>query len=348
VVSGLAFALAVLSKETALLFLPALLYIIYTNAEAFHRRFALALWLTAFLSLSSHYILFALMKGEFFPSGTRLGGSIPHASLVDGVQSQMVLQGGYALDPNSTFVTYLREWAIGGAFIRVPDAPLIIGGIVATAFALLLSLNDRRLRYAVFLAVSYWAFLVSGFKVSDLYIIPLVPLLALTIALSIHRVTEFVSTFPSARFASPILAGALLLPFGRYYVAQPANYVTDQTTKQVEAVRWLDANVPADSFVLIDNYAFVDLQAPGPVSENIISNAFYYWTTETDSAIRTELLEDDWQNIDYVLLTPQMVYDATQSSLVLTTSARENSVSLQLFSNNGWDVDIRKVNSDVE
>jgi 4-amino-4-deoxy-L-arabinose transferase-like glycosyltransferase len=346
-ISAIAFGMAVLTKESALFFFPAILYIVVTNSNEYHRSFAIGSWLTIFLTIVSYYVLLALLKGEFFPSGTPLGGSHPHASLLASIGQQTARRGGFFLDPQSTFVTFLNEWIRGGEFIEFGDAPLIIGGGIATALALVLSINDQKLRYAVLLLLSYWAFLISGFEISVLYVIPLVPLLALAIALSIHRLGETLGGASSGGIASAILAGALLFPFARYYATQPANYIMDHTTRQIDAVHWIDANISDDALLIIDNYAFVDLQAEGRVSSKAIDNAYYYWTAETDSAIRTEILEDNWQNVDYILLSPQMVYDAAEEGLALTSDAQENSVPVKTFSNNGWDIEVREVMVDV-
>jgi hypothetical protein len=189
--------------------------------------------------------------------------------------------------------------------------------------------------------------LISGFDISALYVIPLIPLLALTIALSIHRLSEVLGSASSKRIVSPVLAGILLLPFTLYYATQSTNYNVDHTTQQIDAVRWIDSNISENSFVLIDNYAFVDLQAEGRVSEKTLDNAYPYWAAETDAAIRTEILANDWQNIDYILLSPQMSYDATQDGLTLTLDAEENSFPLMTFSNNGWDIEVREVDVDM-
>jgi 4-amino-4-deoxy-L-arabinose transferase-like glycosyltransferase len=346
-VSAIVFGIAVLTKEPALFFLPAILYIIITNSDQYHRGFAIGIWITVFLSIISYYILFALLKGEFFPSGTPLGGSYPHVSLLSTIGQQTAQRGGFFLDPQSAFMLYLNQWARGGEIIEVGDAPLIIGGGIATAFALILSFDDRKLRYIVFLLLSYLGFLISGFDISALYVIPLIPLLSLTIALSLHRLGEVLSDASSKRMVSPVLAGILLLPFALSYATQPANYTMDHTTRQIDAVKWIDSNIPENSFVLIDNYAFVDLHAKGIVSERTLDNAYPYWATESDAAIRTGLLENDWQNINYILLSPQMSYDAVQDGLTLTLAAEANSVPLMTFPNNGWDIEVREVDVDM-
>jgi len=343
VLGAIAFGLAVLSKESAAFLFPALLYIVITNSNKKHRNFAVALWLTAFLSVLSYYILFALLKGEFFPAGTALGGTTPHVSLLVTVRDQLVRTGGFFLDPQSTFQQFLREWRGGGSFENVPDAPLIIGGAIATVAIVGLSLNDQRLRYVALLVLSYWAFLMSGYEVIALYVIPLVPLLALAIAFSIHKIGEMVSGSSSVSWARLVVAGIALFPFVRYYMVQPANYITDQTTQQVMAIQWIDANIPDGSVMLIDNYAYVDLRAASRASNRAYDHVYYYWTAETDSSIKTGVLADNWQTVRYVLMTPQMSLDATQAGLSLTASAIENSAPLQTFSNNGWDVEIREV-----
>ena len=81
--SALLFGLAVLSKGSALFFLPALLYVILATAHQHHRRFASTMWVALAVFMVSFYPLYAQMKVELFPEGSALGGDFPHVSLIE-------------------------------------------------------------------------------------------------------------------------------------------------------------------------------------------------------------------------------------------------------------------------
>lgn len=76
--SALTFGIAVLTKESAIFFFPAFIYIAYSQAHKVHRSFAVIKWIAISTTIISVYMLYAVLKGELFPSGTPLGGVITH------------------------------------------------------------------------------------------------------------------------------------------------------------------------------------------------------------------------------------------------------------------------------
>ena len=68
--SGLAFGVAVLSKENAIFFAPTIFYLLYRRAKGdANSRFTIMFWLFAAIASSSVYFLFATLKNELLPSG---------------------------------------------------------------------------------------------------------------------------------------------------------------------------------------------------------------------------------------------------------------------------------------
>jgi len=70
--------------------------------------------------------------------------------------------------------------------------------------------------------------------------------------------------------------------------------------------------------------------------------AHYYWKVDQDPAIRNGVLGNDWHNVDYVVMTDQMSYDAEVATNSLVKEALANSTGVALF-NTGWRVEVRKV-----
>src|SRR5438477_5550899 len=85
--SAICMAFAVLTKETFLLFAPAVLLIVWRSAHATTRRFALTLFSALFVLVASFYPLFALLRGELFQGAH-------HTSLMYGIHFQLSRQGG--------------------------------------------------------------------------------------------------------------------------------------------------------------------------------------------------------------------------------------------------------------
>ena len=113
-------------------------------------------------------------------------------------------------------------------------------------------------------------------------------------------------------------------------------YSLNQTENQIQAVRYLQEHVPHSAFVVTDMYAFIELRETMP-------KANYYWKVDRDPEISDGLLGNDWCNIDYLLATPQLTYDAKRESLELTQSAYKHSHLLATFSGTQWDIQVRQV-----
>jgi hypothetical protein len=73
--SAIAFSLSILSKETTIFLLPAMVYLVYYQVEDNHRWFAVISWIAFLFTIVSFYPLGALLKNELFPTGTLLGGT---------------------------------------------------------------------------------------------------------------------------------------------------------------------------------------------------------------------------------------------------------------------------------
>ena len=103
--SAACMAIAVLSKETALLYLPAVLLLFLQRADRRNRRFTLTLFTTVFVLACSAYPLYALTKNEL------LAGN-GHVSLEWAIRWQLFDRTGSGdiFDPNSTAHAVIRSW----------------------------------------------------------------------------------------------------------------------------------------------------------------------------------------------------------------------------------------------
>lgn len=121
--AGIAAAAAVLTKETMLVVLPALLVTMWRHGHRDTRKFALTGAITACALIGLAYPLFALLKGELFPGAG-------HVSLWDGITYQMSRPGsGFILDPGSGSYGVLHSWLYY-------DRVLIIGGLAGALLLL--------------------------------------------------------------------------------------------------------------------------------------------------------------------------------------------------------------------
>jgi 4-amino-4-deoxy-L-arabinose transferase-like glycosyltransferase len=86
--SGLALGIAFLSKELTIVLVPALAYLVWYRVRGPQRALATIGWLAIVGAVVSSYIMLALLKGELFPTGTWLGGTSEHVSLLGSLQYQ--------------------------------------------------------------------------------------------------------------------------------------------------------------------------------------------------------------------------------------------------------------------
>ena len=116
--SAVLFAAAVLTKETFVLLLPALVVLIWTSCPRSTRRFAIAVFGSLVTSIGAFYPLFALLRGELL-SGKH------HTSLLDGIRFQLSrVGGGSVFDSHSPTRHLLADLAAP----RHGDARLRRGG----------------------------------------------------------------------------------------------------------------------------------------------------------------------------------------------------------------------------
>ena len=166
----------------------------------------------------------------------------------------------------------------------------------------------------------------------------LLPLFAVAIGTTVSVISKAAGVGGSISkvVLSSIILIIMLYPFYIFYTARVHIYTMNQVAGQVEAVTWIQNNLPDNALVVTDNYAFVALRQDMP-------NVHHYWKIDTDPDIKFTLLEDNHCNIDYVLTTPQVTTDIDAFSLDLMARTIQNSQLLLTFENEGWPVEIWQV-----
>lgn len=339
VLSAITFGIAVLSKESAIFFIPLFLIVIFTQAHKRHRNFAVYQWLGLMLSVVSLYFLYAFIKGEFFPTGSMLGGSKPHVSLLGTLEFQGSRGSIPIWHSSNSFWSVSHRW--------IKDDPLIIfGGAAATLMLLLVGIKKRGALLAGILAACYWAFLLRGGLVLEFYVIPLIPVCALAMAYVVHelylglrrvlpRFLKPLTILPYAG-AAAVLA-AMVFGYSMHFRHGQNIYTSDQTSAQVAAVNWILNQKHPNAFYAIDNYAYLDLNLH---NNGDFKRADYYWKVDQDRDVRDTVIHDNPDNIDYVAFTPLIGGDLGTGELPLVGKALETASPLKSFTGDGWYVQI--------
>jgi hypothetical protein len=283
------------------------------------------------------------LKGELFPAGTSLGGVHPHVSLLCSLQwqSSRATDGGI-------FNTASGFWGMAGSWAH-SEPLLVIGGTAAALICVVALRRDPITSMLGWCVLSLWLFLGRGGVVLAFYLVPLLPLLALSLVILIDRALAALRRADPAplRLAShgliPAAAAvcALMLLVG-YLRSDHGLWTKDPVAGQREAVRWVQQHVAPSSRLVIDEYMWDEMHDP-PGGEPRFADAQYYWKVGEDPAVQRRDFAENWRNVNYVVTTPQLVYDAIHNDFPIVTPALEHSLPVASFNSGGWQVQVRRV-----
>ncbi|HEV2123305.1 MAG TPA: glycosyl hydrolase family 8, partial [Chloroflexota bacterium] len=307
--SGLCFGVAVLSKETALVLGPALLFIAIWRRWSHRPRAALLEWLVPAAIIVALYPAYAALRGELLPAGeTRflfmvIDGGPPHISLVETLKWQATRDGGGLLNPDNMFWQVVRtDW------IR-RDPILLVGGVIAIGLNVARGISRRRALATGLLGLLPMAYLARGGLVYSFYIVAAIPFLCLNIAVALAPLWEHLRRWRALRQWQTTTAGLLtvvagLIIVGWYWYAgtlQPL-YVDRPGGAAREALAWVKQHVPANSKMIINDSWWADLHENG-FGGPAIPHAHSHWKVALDGPVRTGIFKDDWKSVDYLLIT---------------------------------------------
>ncbi len=312
--SGLAFGVGVLTKENAIFFMPGLAYLLYgTVRNQLNRRFALGL--SAFLSVSiiSMYFLNAVLKNELLPAQFNFDLNIPpssHVSLLYTIWQQLHRNQGSLLDRNSL----VWQFSLGAWLPK--DTFLIVAGTASTVANLILGWRDRSRHQgelvAALLAGGYLLYLARGSVILEFYVVPLVPFLAMNMGLVISRLLPILAGGSVSLRAAMlgVFFVVLLSPIGGYFLVRDAAgkvvphdlYKLDLTGIQAQELRFVRTQIPSDSRIIMDEELWVDLHDIAPTYPYAVS----HFEATGDPVIRDQLFHQDFNNVDYVVMSNKM------------------------------------------
>ncbi|HUW24712.1 MAG TPA: glycosyl hydrolase family 8 [Patescibacteria group bacterium] len=297
ILSAVTFGIAVLTKEIAIYFLPAFIYVLLSREAITHKFFTLAQWSTASALIISTYFLYALLRGELFPMGF-LGSSQPHVSLLSSLLFQFTRGGGYPFwNPHSDFYINLQGW-LG------KDPFTVTLGAAATIISFLLMVKVKQLRIPALLAAVFWIFLIRARLIIDFYVIPAIPLLSLNLGVLLDFL--FKQFGKLTRNLLQLTSLAIILA-GMFYLSPLNPYTRNETQAQIAAIDWVKANLPAQAYIVIDNYAFIDLRESKSPGDKAFPNADWFWKLDYDPAVRDQKYGRDWGKIEYIILSHEMI-----------------------------------------
>lgn len=286
--AAVCFGVAVLSKETTLLLLPVLAWLMWQRSRGETRRYAIAVSVSLFALMGVFYVLFALLKGEVMPGPD-------HTSLVGGVLYQLGgrAASGSIFDPSTLGHRTVSIWT---------QLDTVLPALILVAIPL--GLGVRRLRPFVVAMLILLTMLVRPGYLPVPFVIALIPFGSLLVA----GVASAAWEHRPGRADRPVLAragavtlcaaAATLVAVGAPGWATQLRGLTIAPLDQpmTDAVGWVDQNVPRDQRILTDDAIWVDLVTQGRPRGDVVwfykpdtdpgvpkGAASYQWVVSTDS-----------------------------------------------------------------
>lgn len=331
--SGLLFGVATLTKENAVLLMPAFIFLLWTTMRKSHARFARAGWLFGAIAVISLYPLYASLREELFSFdlSSPISGEGGSVSLIGTLMWQMSRSGGMPWDPSSEFYRALTtDWLFN-------DPWFLAIGVVAVLWNLIT--GDVRRRAVALMAVLSILGLARGSQVIDFYILAVLPFFALNFGLAVADLTQrsTAQMLSSTAVVAVVALGWINLD------KQNHLFSTDINQIQEDAIAWLQQHATPDSQIVVSDELWVDLR-DGTTERPGLLGTHSHWQVALDEAVSKGLFHEDWKFIDYLVVSPEMQHTLATYPDKLPNQAYENSTVVAEFSYGDAAVEIRKVN----
>lgn len=286
--AAICIAIAILSKETLLVLLPVLLYMLWRNGDRRNRRYTLAAFGVVFAMICGTYVLYAALKNELFPGSG-------HVSLIGTFLWQIFGREG----SGSIFDTSSKTYGLVKYWLNIDYLLLLAGAIAVIPAVLLRSLRPIGLA----LLISFAMLFRSGYLPYP-YVIILLPFAALAFAGVVDKL--LLDPIRKGVWMSPRMAAGLVVvaltvapalavsPQWPSKLTMLMNHDSDVSSRQT--VAWVDANVPRSKRMVIESALWVDLQQRGYDQPDPV----WLFKTETDPAVSSKL--EGGKKIDYIIL----------------------------------------------
>jgi putative flippase GtrA len=335
--AGACFAIAVLTKETALLLLPAVAYQLWRAADPRTRRYSMAVAGSLFAAIVAFYPLFALLRGELLPGDG-------HVSLWQGVVFQLVSREGSgsvfspASDAHQIVMSWLRldPWVLGSGAALAPVA-LLVPRLRPAALALLVSIAV--IARPGYLPVPYLISLLPFAAIVTAGIAD--ALLRLAASRRGRTTTRRLAWSASVRVpAAAVLAIMLAIAFGRVAPAWATDLERDldasPDTLSRHAERWIEHHVSRDSPLLVDDTMWLDLVRDGFPQKNVV----WYYKLDQDPGVGASF-PHGWRDFDYVVST--QILRTTNYDIPSVKAALAHSRLVARFGAGQKRIDIRRI-----
>ena len=333
--AGVSFGIGVLSKETVLLVLPALILIVWTKCYRPIRLMSIA----AFVALGTltvlAYPLFALLRNELFPGAG-------HVSLwQNGIMYQLANRKG----SGALWQHHSGRYDLVQSWLNYDHWLLYVGAVCALA-----CLASPRFR-AIGLAFVLWSLPIvkPGGYMPAMYVIVGLPFAAMSIAGCADLVSKFVlARLAPRRWLAWGALAAVWVTIGALLLAvippKKADITSAAIRPQEQAVAFLKPLLHKQDNVLTDPAFWLDLVRDGHGSvTDPWHGAISYYQFDLDPISSTKNLPQGWRNIDYVLASPAMLAVNPADPLPKLTQTLAHSTVLAKYGSGDSEVEVLAV-----
>lgn len=306
VLSAALMAVAVLVKESALLLYPALVLTVVCSTVPGRRRAAAVRNGLVLAAAGACYPLFAFLRGEPVAFAKALGWQL------------LAREGsGSILDPGSGRHATVLGWC-------ERDPLLCAVGVAAAVFLLVGRWRHRYLGLTVL--VPLLVAVKPGGYLPGMFVIIGIPFLALCPAVAVAEVCRRLRPQPSSGRAHdrPVVAAAActaLALTAAGYLAVGAVRPRDETAGEVSVARWVEANLPVDATVLVDDAVFAELYVHG--RDDVWRQAVMAHILDHDPNVST-FVPGGWREIEYAVVTPKLRHAAEHAGAVQVRAALQH------------------------
>ncbi|MFL5841152.1 MAG: glycosyltransferase [Thermoleophilaceae bacterium] len=334
--SGACFAGSVLSKETTLILLPALLLVAAQNADRRTRRYCLTLFASFLGLIALSYPLYATLKGELLPGEG-------HVSLVGYTIHQLVTREA----TGSLFDSQSQTHAIVTAWLGLD--PWLLGAALLLSPIAIARRSTRAVAVAFLIQV---AMILRPGYLPNMYVIGLLPFAALIVSGGSEalwrksQLTPSMVTAWSLRAATAAMAITALLVVSPRWVRTDHGATTERLdTPQRAAERWLVDHVGRDKRLIVADDVWLYLVQHGfdhhPVPGGFFSRTVVvYWPLDYDPAVKKRF-PNGWRDFDFIVSTEAV--RSTPKLTPMTAQALNHSRVVVQFGRGEQRIEIRAI-----
>lgn len=295
--AGMCLAIATLSKETAGIWLPVVVYLLWQNHGKGNRSWPLSLFGLIYANLCMFYVLYAVIKGELVPGKG-------HVSLL----GSFVWQLTRAQAGSDTLHGWLQvdNLLLGAAVLALPIAVMV-----------------RRLRPVALGGIILGVLVLRGGYIPAPFVIGMLPFAALLVAGALGSIWPYrarVAVHRRKLLMGLRLAVVAIVAAAGIAAASPSwAGKAEQATSNAEVVyyqqtvNWVEHDVPKNAVIAVDDNMWLDLHKAG------YTNVVWFYKLDLDPAIKAKYVPHGYKGIDYIVLKNMYVYiarDDTGNSVV--------------------------------